>query len=485
MVDQSRVPPHDPAAEQAVLGGILIDNTALDRVNLKPEDFYDRRHSLVFRAMQRMIAGGTSIDVVTLHDALKEEPERPPNSYLAELVDATPSAANIGDHAGIVRDKADRRSLITLTEDIYQRAHTGEAVASLRERLLHRAASLVDPFQDADSFKSMSWKELKQAPQEQAAWVVDGLLQRNGLSLLLSDPKVGKSVLARTLAWAVALGERWLGRDVEKGRVLYLALEEMPADIRRHFLKMNLPDDADIHMVFERHPKDPLKWFEQLVAEVQPDLVVLDTLVQLVSFREINDYSKTSQDLRPLLDVTRRSNAHVLVLHHMRKRGGIYGHETLGSQAIYATVDMKLTLTREGQQRSITSDGREHRKIEEPLALHLDEETGLITVAGTKKELDTQTKTDEVFALLKKEDAPMTIKALQAVIGGRAERLLDALTTLRGQGKIERKKDGRAYVYYCSSNENCSRTLPEGREQFKVNYSNGLGPKSRTLPVLL
>ena len=56
---QRAVPPHDLKTEQAVLGAILLDNSALGRVCLKPEDFedfYDRQHGLIFRTMQRMAA---------------------------------------------------------------------------------------------------------------------------------------------------------------------------------------------------------------------------------------------------------------------------------------------------------------------------------------------------------------------------------------------------------------------------------------------
>ena len=79
---------------------------------------------------------------------LTAESEHPLGSYLAELADATPSAANIVEYAKIVKEQADRRSLIDLTGDIRQRAQAGEPLAPLRERFLHRAANLADPLQD-------------------------------------------------------------------------------------------------------------------------------------------------------------------------------------------------------------------------------------------------------------------------------------------------------------------------------------------------
>jgi len=275
MAAPRRVPPHDLAAERAVLGGILIDHTALDRVNLVPEDFFHGEHKMIFRAMQHIAALGTAIDPLILYDAFKREPGAPPAAYLAALADATPSAANIVEPAKIVREHADRRCLINLMEDILQRAHTGEAVAPLREHLLQGVGNLAD--QRPDGFKSTSWAELKHTSQESVDWVVDGLLRRGGLSFLFAPPKVGKSSTARTLTRAVALGLPWLGRDVQQGGVVYLALEEMPVDVQEHFHQMALPATAPVEIVFEREPEETLRKLEQLIDTLQPGLVIVDS----------------------------------------------------------------------------------------------------------------------------------------------------------------------------------------------------------------
>ena len=55
----------------------MFDNLTLDRISLDPEEFYERQHVLIFRAMQRIAVQGNALDYVTLHDALKAEPERP------------------------------------------------------------------------------------------------------------------------------------------------------------------------------------------------------------------------------------------------------------------------------------------------------------------------------------------------------------------------------------------------------------------------
>jgi len=484
MAEQRRVLPHDLAAERAVLGGILIDNIALDRVNLAPEDFFYRGHNLIFQAMQHIAALGTSIDRPTLYDALKKEPGHPPAEYLTSLADATPSAANIVDPAKIVREHADRRRLINLLEDGLQRAYTGEAVAPLRERLLQGVVNLAD--QRPDGFKSTPWAELKHTSQEQVGWVVDGLLRRGGLSFLFAAPKVGKSSTARTLTRAVALGLPWLGRDVQQGGVVYLALEEMPVDVQEHFHQMDLPETAPVEIVFEREPEATFKKLEQLIDKFQPSLVIVDTLIQLVQIGDINDYARTVRALQPLLALTRRSNAHVLCLHHARKSGGSHGAEGLGSQALSGIVDVILSLKRGEHYRIISSTQRRGCPLEESV-LRLNEDTGLVELVGTKKAMDTELKGEEIMAFLEEQDEPVRMAAIQAELKSKRKPLNDTLRALVKQGKIGcagSGKRGAPYRYFAVPEDSEKAAVSAAyREQQLSSDSKGLGPEKKAVPL--
>ena len=152
----------------------------------------------------------------------------------------------------------------------------------------------------------ISWAELKAKPVEEVSWLVDGLLRRGHMALLCGDPKAGKSVTARTLLHAMVAGGRWLDREVQRGRVMYLALEENEADIKEHLAKMNLPDDAEVFLIFETDPTKALERLSENIADLKPDLVVVDTLGDQAKFRSINDYDRALEDMRPFLDVARK-----------------------------------------------------------------------------------------------------------------------------------------------------------------------------------
>ncbi|WP_456432159.1 replicative DNA helicase [Thermosulfuriphilus sp.] len=118
-----RLPPQNIEAEQCVLGSILIENNALLKVVeiLKPEDFYREAHAKIFATMLDLFERGEPIDLVTVHNALKDRAQLEEiggPAYLAELAAIVPTAANIVHYARIVREKAVLREIIRKTTEI-------------------------------------------------------------------------------------------------------------------------------------------------------------------------------------------------------------------------------------------------------------------------------------------------------------------------------------------------------------------------------
>ncbi len=118
-----RVPPHSIEAEQAVLGGLLLDNGAFDRIAdvLNEEDFYRHDHRLIWHQIARLIERAHPADVVTVFEALQtagKAEEAGGLVYLNGLAQGTPSAANIRRYGEIVRDRGILRRLISTADEI-------------------------------------------------------------------------------------------------------------------------------------------------------------------------------------------------------------------------------------------------------------------------------------------------------------------------------------------------------------------------------
>jgi replicative DNA helicase len=118
-----RVPPHSIDAEQSVLGGILIDNGAFERIGdvVNEADFYRDDHRRIFRHISRLIEKNKPADVVTVDEAIKASEDRDKTggmAYLAALAGNTPSAHNVRRYAEIVRECAILRKLIEVSTEI-------------------------------------------------------------------------------------------------------------------------------------------------------------------------------------------------------------------------------------------------------------------------------------------------------------------------------------------------------------------------------
>jgi replicative DNA helicase len=116
-LDSIRVPPHSVEAEQAVLGGLMLDNAAWERIadRLREEDFYRQDHRLIFRAISELSNADQPFDAVTLSEWLqsREQLEAAGGlAYLATLARDTPTAANVRAYADIVRERSVLRQLI-------------------------------------------------------------------------------------------------------------------------------------------------------------------------------------------------------------------------------------------------------------------------------------------------------------------------------------------------------------------------------------
>lgn len=229
-IEALRVPPHSIDAEQAVLGGLMLDPQALDRILdlLSYRDFYRRDHQLIFKAVGELAEKNKPFDAVTLGDwfdahALGEQVGG--TAYLVELVQTTPSAANIRTYAEIVRDKSVLRSLIEvgtqITEDGFAPGdrETPDLLAEAEQRVFRIADQNrsgrrdIVPLKDAvkEAFEIL---QVRYESQGTVTGLPTGFhdfdemtagLQPSDLIVLAARPAMGKTTLALNMAEYAAL----------------------------------------------------------------------------------------------------------------------------------------------------------------------------------------------------------------------------------------------------------------------------------------
>ena len=226
--EYDRQPPYSLEAEISVLGGMLIDNDAVARAIEVVDDsmFYREANRRLFRSMARLFERGGVVDVITLNEELKKTNELESaggTAYLAELLDAVPTAANIEYHARIVREKALLRRLIEAASDIIRDVYDQgerdvEDVLDHAEQRVFRVAES----HDREGFvwiKEILWPTFEHIEKlQESAGGITGVatgfkdldrmttgLQKGDLIIVAARPSMGKTSWVLNVAQTAAI----------------------------------------------------------------------------------------------------------------------------------------------------------------------------------------------------------------------------------------------------------------------------------------
>lgn len=229
-----RVPPHSIEAEQSVLGGLLLDNTAWDRAAdlLTESDYYRFEHRLIFGAINKLINGSKPADVITVFEHLQsmgKADEAGGLAYLNALAQSVPSAANLRRYAEIVRERAILRKLVTASDEIATSAFNpqGRPVTQILDdaegkifRIGEEGSRAKQGFHTMDNLVVQLLdrvQELYENGSEDVTGVPTGFyemdkmtagLQPGDLIILAARPSMGKTAFALNIGEHVAVKEQ-------------------------------------------------------------------------------------------------------------------------------------------------------------------------------------------------------------------------------------------------------------------------------------
>ena len=292
--------------------------------------------------------------------------------------------------------------------------------------------------------KSIRLDDLLAMPDPVTEWIVDITLSAVGSSVLGGGKAVGKSVLVRTLAAAVADGRPWLGRDTAPGTVLYVAHEDGLLTVKRHFQSLAVNHADRLHVVLEREPtgRERYRRLCGSVEAIKPSLVIVDTMIRFVDIADGNDYATTVAALSPYVDLARAKGFHILFTHHSRKSGGEHGTELMGSVGITAAADTVLSLAVENDRRILYGFGRDGVEIEKTL-VRLDDD-GRAQALETKRAADIREVGRNILEFVEAESAPVTRAQIREGVGGRTASVSAALRDLVADNDLGKEGTGKA-----------------------------------------
>ncbi len=227
-----RVPPNSIEAEQSVLGALLLDNMALDKISdlISESDFYNEAHRLIYHAIQRMSSDAKPADVITLGEALKNSDKLEYVGglpYLGALAQSVPTAANVRRYAEIVREQSVLRSLAAVATEIADTAYrpmgrSAEQLLDEAEGRVFKIAEMGDRtragFQPMSELVTQVAERVEELYRRDNPSNVTGVatgyvdldnetagLQKGDLIIVAGRPSMGKTAFSINIAEHVAL----------------------------------------------------------------------------------------------------------------------------------------------------------------------------------------------------------------------------------------------------------------------------------------
>lgn len=356
------IPTFDIEAERALLGALLIDPQLMAEIadQLHPDAFYRVAHSVIIRAMLALHQRSVPVDVVTLSGELDDTGAMREldggDVYLFELVNATPTSLNAQAYLDRVRTLARRRTLGMLHAKAASMLYVNGDEAYKRF-MAENARTFADGGHDDGARKPfLSIDDVFALPDLE--WVIDGVLPAQSTAALVADSGVGKSFLAWDWALRCATGRSWLGRNVQRGHIYFMAGEgigdmkyRLQAWCQHHGVA---PGEIApfVHIDTEATPLLNASNVSELIARLRNidvtdaplRLVVIDTLSCATIGGDLNDNRVASEVVAAAKAIRDATGATVLFLHHTNKQEGGYR----GASALKGDIDAMLSLKENG-----------------------------------------------------------------------------------------------------------------------------------------
>lgn len=338
-------------AEQSVLGALLIDNDAIDRINdLEASHFYNFENRTIFQEICKQIISGRRVDVITVFDELKDKIEEC-LVYLNQIANSVPSSANISRYAEIIVDSAIKRSLAAISNEIDEIIATGQKSGVCVDLVASKVDALAQrkTMQEPRKLNDMLGNYVQVVEDRMAGKIkpiptgysdlddkLNGGLDRGTLTVVAGRPAMGKTAfglgIARNVSYDLsslflsmempadqvcdrniaALGKlpiSWLRKPSDKSSEDKIHWDSMTAAFAKAAeLNLWIDDQTSLNMLAIRNKARQVKRKNGL------DLLVIDQLSFITGAQSEKSWEAVGEYTRGLLQLAKELNIAIILL---------------------------------------------------------------------------------------------------------------------------------------------------------------------------
>jgi DNA-binding MarR family transcriptional regulator len=379
--------PQNPDAERAVLGAVLLDNSALAVAlkTLSSGDFFSHVHQKVFRCMIQMVESGNQIDLITLNDALTARNELrdiQEIGYIAALADGIPKVSNVEHYARIVKQKAALRQLVHFGEKLTRQAMQSDAdLPTLQASLASLSIEATVPTGiGANGHMSYGLTEFLGAEfptPEHLVEIADskgeaiaGFIPRDSTAMIFSMPHHLKSFFTTSLALActskgIKFGKLLVPNPV---RTLLIQMEDFPGQLQWRVRALAPYIDVDpsnirilprcdhkgnkINVVLP--DRNSVAVLKREIVDFGADLVIFD-VVRRITNVDINS-PKDSAGFLECMDEFRYCPSHptLMLVHHENRKEADIMYASAGSYNLPGWANVMIQFKRKREELGVS-----------------------------------------------------------------------------------------------------------------------------------
>lgn len=332
---------YSPDAEQAVLGGLLRDNTVWPSIHeqLTFKDFYRREHQVLFDLISKKIQQGECVDALSLSNEVKTIPELKEINgeiYVFELLNQPYSISNIAYHAAIVKSHSQRRKFNELLDYLGKQANEGDV-----KKLIQQAQIELNHLESEKITREhgILYQRFSEVEQQPIDWLWPGRIARGKVTIIAGNPGLGKSQITASLAAIVTTGDIWPVDKIpcQSGNVIFLSAEDDPSDTlaprlsaagadltKAHFLKcVQIKNGQGKLLQKSFNLKTDIANLDKLLEEIKEvALLIIDPITAYLGATDSYKNAEIRALLTPLSELAAKHNLAVVAISHLNKAVG-------------------------------------------------------------------------------------------------------------------------------------------------------------------